>query len=188
MSEFGNLRKIGKLLAFSCLVCFRISREIPQLIFNNNICENIQYIVGFVFFPLYDVTFLQLWVLIMTPFCQHCFWLFALFNYVGAHGINRFLTPHIRFLPENQQPKQCKGTSDNWDTDYNSYNWEPEFMTIFVTRQLGATLGSIRYSCIFWWQSQKIFIRKTKVCAVSGPRTGCLVCSLSPLGSVRGDS
>ena len=35
---------------------------------------------------------------------------------------------------------------DNWDTDCNSYNWEPEFMTIFVTWQLIATLDSIRNS------------------------------------------
>ena len=27
-------------------------------------------------------------------------------------------------------------TCDIWDTDYNSENWEPEFMTIFVTWQL----------------------------------------------------
>ena len=38
-------------------------------------------------------------------------------------------------------------TSDIWDTDYNSDNWEPEFMTIFVTWQLIVTLDSIRNSC-----------------------------------------
>ena len=38
-------------------------------------------------------------------------------------------------------------TCDNWDTDYNSDNWEPEFMTIFVTWQLIVTLDSIRNSC-----------------------------------------
>ena len=32
-------------------------------------------------------------------------------------------------------------------TDYNNDNWEPEFMTIFVTWQLIATLDSIRNSC-----------------------------------------
>jgi hypothetical protein len=35
---------------------------------------------------------------------------------------------------------------DLWDTDYNSDNWEPEFMTIFVTWQLIVTLDSIRNS------------------------------------------
>ena len=34
-----------------------------------------------------------------------------------------------------------------WDTDYNSDNWEPEFMTIFVTWQLIVTLNSIRNYC-----------------------------------------
>ena len=35
-------------------------------------------------------------------------------------------------------------TCDIWDTDYNSDNWEPEFMTIW---QLIVTLDSIRNSC-----------------------------------------
>ena len=38
-------------------------------------------------------------------------------------------------------------TCDLWDTDYNSDNWDPEFMTIFVTSQLRVTLDSIRNSC-----------------------------------------
>ena len=38
-------------------------------------------------------------------------------------------------------------TIGNWDTDYNSENWEPEFMTIIVTWQLSVTLDSIRNSC-----------------------------------------
>ena len=42
-----------------------------------------------------------------------------------------------------------------WDIDYNSDNWEPEFMTSFVTWQLRVTLDSIRNSCdvfinLFW--------------------------------------
>ena len=41
-------------------------------------------------------------------------------------------------------------TCDLWDTDYNSDNWEPEFMTIFVTWQLIVTLDSIRNSCDVW--------------------------------------
>ena len=43
-------------------------------------------------------------------------------------------------------------TCDNWDTDYNSYNWEPEFMTIFVTWQSRVTLDSIRNSCDVFFQ------------------------------------
>ena len=53
-------------------------------------------------------------------------------------------------------------TWDIWDTDYNSDNWEPEFITIFVTWQLIVTLDSIRNSCdvyinvsakavVHWW-------------------------------------
>ena len=38
-------------------------------------------------------------------------------------------------------------TCDIWDTYYNYDNWEPEFMTIFVTWQLRVTLDSIRNSC-----------------------------------------
>ena len=38
-------------------------------------------------------------------------------------------------------------TCDIWDTDYNSDNWESEFMTIFATWQLRVTLDSIHNSC-----------------------------------------
>ena len=41
---------------------------------------------------------------------------------------------------------EIQGTCDIWDTDYNSDNWEPEFMTIFVTRQSRVTVDSIRNS------------------------------------------
>ena len=34
-----------------------------------------------------------------------------------------------------------------WDPDYNSDNWEPEFMTIFATWQLRVTWDSICNSC-----------------------------------------
>ena len=43
--------------------------------------------------------------------------------------------------------KDNPGTCDIWDTDYNSDNWEPEFMTIFVIWQLIVTLDNIRNSC-----------------------------------------
>ena len=55
-----------------------------------------------------------------------------------------------------------QGTCDNWDTDYNSYNWEPELMTIFITWQSRVTVDSIRNSCDVLWQSQKIFNQKQK--------------------------
>ena len=44
-------------------------------------------------------------------------------------------------------PKKTLRCCDIWDTDYNTDNWEPEFMTIFVTWQLIVTLDSIRNSC-----------------------------------------
>ena len=46
--------------------------------------------------------------------------------------------------PDQKKPLRC---CDIWDTDYNTDNWEPEFMTIFVTWQLIVTLDSIRNSC-----------------------------------------
>ena len=41
------------------------------------------------------------------------------------------------------------GTCDIWDTDYNTANWEPGFMTIFVTWQLIVTLDSIHKWDVF---------------------------------------
>ena len=46
---------------------------------------------------------------------------------------------------------------DNWkenpgDLWHLRHNWEPEFMTIFVTWQLRVTLDSIRNSCDVYWQ------------------------------------
>ena len=40
------------------------------------------------------------------------------------------------YLPLKQPLGAITGTCDIWDTDYNTNNWEPGFMTIFVTRQL----------------------------------------------------
>ena len=54
-----------------------------------------------------------------------------------------FLSTSIREHPKGA----IIGTCDIWDTDYNTDNWEPGFMTIFVTWQLIVTLGSIRNSC-----------------------------------------
>ena len=53
----------------------------------------------------------------------------------------------FRFLGDNNSNKDNPRTCDIWDTDYTSDNWEPEFMTIFVTWQLIVTLDSIRNSC-----------------------------------------
>ena len=61
----------------------------------------------------------------------------------------------MRWPDLTKKPLRC---CDIWDTDYKTDNWEPEFMTIFVTRQLIVTLDSIRNSCdVFfffqiWWK------------------------------------
>ena len=55
--------------------------------------------------------------------------------------------------------KTIPETYDIWDTDYNSDNWEPEFMTIFVVWQLRVTLDSIRNSCdVYHTTSRQPFI------------------------------
>ena len=51
--------------------------------------------------------------------------------------------------------KTCKDCRDIWDTDYNTDNWEPGFMTIFVTWHLIVTLDSIRNSCdVLEWDTE----------------------------------
>ena len=54
------------------------------------------------------------------------------------------------------------GTCDIWDTDYNTDNWEPGFMTIFVTSQLWVTLDSICNCCdvfrYLWFPFLFVFI------------------------------
>ena len=50
-------------------------------------------------------------------------------------------------------PRAILETCGIWDTDYNSDNWEPEFITILLTWQLIVTLDSIRNSC-------EVFIRR----------------------------
>ena len=71
-------------------------------------------------------------------------------------------------------PMRC---CDIWDTDYNFYNWEPEFMTIFVIWQLIVTLDSIPNSCDVFitfithpsdrqerWQKASGFSRQSFLC------------------------
>ena len=68
---------------------------------------------------------------------------------------NPSITLHLltfQFISIREHPKGAIiGTCDIWDTDYNTDNWEPEFMTIFVTWQLIVTLDSIRkfLQCFF---------------------------------------
>ena len=68
---------------------------------------------------------------------------FETFDQLDLWKISRVFKDFQIFGDNNSNkdnPKIC-------DTDYNSDNWEPEFMTIFVTWQLIVTLDSIRNSC-----------------------------------------
>ena len=51
------------------------------------------------------------------------------------------------FFGTNTMTKTILETCGICDTDYNSDNWESEFMTIFATCQSRVTLDSIRNSC-----------------------------------------
>ena len=57
---------------------------------------------------------------------------------------------YILRAPPKSDPNSDKDkwlSCDIWHSDYNYDNWEPEFMTIFVSWQLRVTLDSIRNSC-----------------------------------------
>ena len=75
---------------------------------------------------------------------SHPIWHLAMFTF-WLIGFTSFRP----FSVENMAGLSCVA-KDNWDTDYNSYNWEPEFMTIFVTWQSRETVDSIRNSCNVW--------------------------------------
>ena len=57
----------------------------------------------------------------------------------------------VRQCGSQLKHKTILQTCDNWDTDYNSYNWEPDFMTIFDPWQSRVTVDSIRNSCDVLW-------------------------------------
>ena len=76
-----------------------------------------------------------------------------LWNFFGPY-LEIFLELLWNFFGTNAMTKTILETCDIWDTDYNSDNWEPEFMTIFATWQLRATLDSIRNSCDVYLQVQ----------------------------------
>ena len=50
-----------------------------------------------------------------------------------------------------------------WDTDYNSDNWDPDFITIFVAWQLRVTLDSIRNSCDVYKIKEEKFLLKQRL-------------------------
>ena len=72
-------------------------------------------------------------------------------DYVKAGGLRGFWGQNLtNFLKFFSTFWAIMGTFDIWDTDYNTDNWEPGFMTIFVILQLIVTLDSILNSCDVW--------------------------------------
>ena len=57
-----------------------------------------------------------------------------------------YLPTYLLTYVPTLQDKTILQTCDNWDTGYNSYNWEPEFMAIFVILQSRVAVDSIRNS------------------------------------------
>ena len=86
-----------------------------------------------------------------------------LIRVMGRHDLTKkyppaypltYLTTYVPPL-ENTLNELSLGIWDIWDTDYNTDNWEPGLMTIFVTWQLIVTLDSIRNSCdVLFWDSK----------------------------------
>ena len=111
--------------------------------------QNSHSLLGLVFDNLNN--FLQFWnfLTILTIFT--IFYNFDNFNFF--YNFDNFLQLTTVFTIQTIAfailtiEKTILETCDIWDTDYNSDNWEPEFMTIFVTWQLIVTLDSIRNSC-----------------------------------------
>ena len=67
---------------------------------------------------------------------------------MGRHNLTEKDLPTYLCTSIREHPKGAIiGICDIWDTDYNTDNWEPGLMTIFVTWQLIVTLDSIRNSC-----------------------------------------
>ena len=63
-------------------------------------------------------------------------------------------------------------TCDIWDTDYNYDNWEPEFMTIFVTWQLRVKRDSIRNSCDICVTEARVCFRNPTNSQIKSPESG----------------
>ena len=91
-------------------------------------------------FTIYD----YLWIFVTMSAIYDNFWQFLhiLANLANLDSFDNFW----QFWTTTNKKTILK-TCDIWDTDYNSDNWEPEFMTIFVTWHARVTLDSIRNSC-----------------------------------------
>ena len=81
------------------------------------------------------MTILVTWQLTITVHCSHMQW--------GSKFVKMGTQWGLIFEWNGDLIETC----DIWDTDYNTDNWEPGLMTIFVTWQLIVTLDSIRNSC-----------------------------------------
>ena len=129
-----KLSKKYKLLCYILYICILDNFD------NLNICLTI--LTSFwQFWP-----FLQLFTIltILTFFWQFLQFLTVFDNFWQLTTIFTIQTISFAILTIE---KTILETCDIWDTDYNSDNWEPKFMTIFVTWQLIVTLDSIRNSC-----------------------------------------
>ena len=81
------------------------------------------------------MTILVTWQLTITVHCSHMQW--------GSKFVQMGTQWGLIFEWNGDLIETC----DIWDTDYNTDDWEPGLMTIFVTWQLIVTLDSIRNSC-----------------------------------------
>ena len=86
------------------------------------------------------------WQFLMTIFDEN-FWCNVLWQFLMTIFDDNFWWQFFMTIFHDNYLWQFLMTCDIWDTDYNTDNWEPGFMTIFVTWQLIVTLDSIRNSC-----------------------------------------
>ena len=98
-----------------------------------------------------------LWQFLMTSFGDNFWWQFLMTIFDDNFWWQFLMTILMTFFDDNFWWQVLMTLFDIWDTDYNTDNWEPGFMTIFVTWQLIVTLDSIRNSCnvfsvsLFWF-------------------------------------
>ena len=97
--------------------------------------EKIDFLTEKLDFPIKNYWISQKWTLTIADNLDYFWWIWQFCQ------LWEFLTTLT--IPE---------TCDFWDIDYNFDNWEPEFMTVFVTWQSRVTLDSIRNSCDVFYE------------------------------------
>ena len=114
------------------------------------------------FLPLFLSSFsCPPFVFFLSFFCFHfVFFIWDIWDIWDMWQIWQFLKQSCRLVTivTSVSMVTILQTCDHWDTDYNSYNWEPEFMTIFVTWQSRVTVDSIRNSCDVFLPRQDKFV------------------------------